>query len=178
MILQGPILFQGARGLEGAGKRRGVTAAARRALLSSWAAASLAFSSCAPLLTTPPGFVEVEGEPYDYRAASADGLVISVREIDHEPKGDLAFWVRAMENELRFGRGYALLTTSDVTTAKGLAGKELRFGHDEGSSPHLYWVALFVTKSTLYVIEAGGTKELVEKNRDLLDKAIKSLNAT
>jgi hypothetical protein len=139
---------------------------------------SLVFSGCAPLLTTPPGFVEVEGAPYDYRASSADGLVVSVRAIEHEPKGDLAFWVRAMENELRLGRGYALLTTSDVKTAKGLVGKELHFGHDEGVTPHLYWVALFVTKSTLYVIEAGGTKELVEKNQTLLDQAIKSLDAT
>lgn len=140
--------------------------------------ASALFSACAPLLTTPPGFVEVVGQPYDYRAASADGLVISVRAIEHDPKGDLAFWVRALENELRLGRGYALLSSSEVTTAKGLAGKQLRFGHDEGASPHLYWVAVFVTSSTLYVIEAGGTKELVEKNQQVLEKAIQSLDAT
>lgn len=151
-----------------------VTTGSWGAMLSAIAVAAM---GCAPLMTTPPGFVEVKGEPYDYRASSADGLVISVREIDHEPKGDLAFWVRAMENELRLGRGYALLTTRDVKTSKGLAGKELRFGHDEGSSPHLYWVALFVTASRLYVIEAGGTKELVEKHEDVLNGAIQSLNA-
>lgn len=134
------------------------------------------FVGCAPLLTAPPGFVEIEGEPYDYRASNADGLVISVRKIDHDPKGDLKFWARALENELRLGRGYALLSTRDVKTAKGLSGKELRFGHDEGASPHLYWVTLFVTESTLYVVEAGGTKALVETHQRELETAIASLD--
>jgi hypothetical protein len=156
----------------------GAVAATRRLVCGGLVTLGVALSGCGPLLTTPPGFVEVEGQPYDYRAASADGLVIGVRVIDHEPKGDLAFWVRAMENELRLGRGYALLDTRDVKTAKGLVGKELHFGHDEGSSPHLYCVALFVTKNTLYVIEAGGAKELVEKNQQLIDTAIKSLDAS
>lgn len=134
------------------------------------------FACCAPPLTVPPGFVEIEGEPYDYRASSADGLVISVREIDHDPKGDLTFWVRAVENELRLGRGYALLASRDVQTAKGLRGKELRFGHDEGTSPHLYWVTIFVTKKTLYVIETGGKKELVDQHEAALEAAIRSLD--
>lgn len=134
-------------------------------------------AACTPLMTPPPGFVEVKGEPYAFRAANADGLVISVREIEHDPKGDLGFWVRAIENEMRLGSGYALLTTKDVQTGSGLAGKELRFGHDEGSQPHLYWVVVFVTDDALYVVEAGGTKELVEGNEPLLDRAIRSLNA-
>jgi hypothetical protein len=133
---------------------------------------------CAPLMNPPPGFVEVEGERYTFRASSADGLVISVREIEHDPKADLAFWVRAIENELRLGRGYALLTVQDVQTAKGLKGKRLRFGHDEGATPHLYWAVVFVTDGKLYVIEVGGTKELVESNEALLEKAIFDLNAT
>ncbi len=133
---------------------------------------------CAPLMTPPLGFVEVEGEPYTFRASSADGLVISVREIEHDPKADIAFWVRAIENELRLGRGYALLTVQDVQTAKGLKGKQLRFGHDEGATPHLYWAVVFVTDGKLYVIEVGGTKELVEANEALLERAILGLNAS
>lgn len=140
-------------------------------------ALTFATLACSPLMNTPSGFVEVKGEPYDYRASSADGLVIAVRELDHEPKGDLAFWVRAVENEMRLGRGYALLDTREVKTSRGLAGKEMRFGHDEGSNPHLYWVAVFVTDTKLYVIEAGGTKDLVEKSEALLEAAIVSLNA-
>lgn len=149
----------------------------RRVLPSMAVVVAAVVVGCGPLMNTPSGFVEIEGEPYAFRAANADGLVISVREMSHHPKGDLAFWVGAIEKELRLGRGYALLGTSDVKTARGLSGKELRFGHDEGSSPHLYWVAVFVTDSKLYVIEAGGTKELVDKNEALLSDAIESLDA-
>lgn len=140
-------------------------------------ASQLLSAGCAPLMNAPPGFVEVEGEPYSFRASNADGLVIAVREIAHDPKADSAFWVRAIENELRLGRGYALLTVQDVQTAKGLQGKQLRFGHDEGATPHLYWVAVFVTDAKLYVVEVGGTKELVETNETLLARAIRDLNA-
>ncbi len=143
----------------------------------TWVGAVTLGAACSPLMNPPPGFVEVKGEPYAFRASNADGLVISVREIEHDPKGDLGFWVRAIENEMRLGRGYALLSTKDVQTSKGLAGKELRFGHDEGSQPHLYWVVVFVTEDKLYVVEAGGTKALVDSNESLLDNAIRSLNA-
>ena len=133
---------------------------------------------CAPPLAVPPGFVEIEGAPYDFRASSADGLVISVRELEHDPEGDLTFWARAVENELRLGRGYALLSSRNVANAKGLEGRELRFGHDEGSKPHLYWVTIFVTKDTIYVVETGGTKELVDQNQQALEAAIRSLDAS
>lgn len=132
--------------------------------------------ACAPVLTPPPGFVEVKGAPYTFRASTADGLVLSVRELEHEPEGDLEFWVRAIENELRLDRGYALLATRDVKTNQGLVGKQLRFGHDEDARPHLYWVSVFVTDSHLYVVEAGGTKELMEANETTLMSATSTLN--
>ena len=125
---------------------------------------------------TPPGFVELD-EPdgeYAYRAMTADGLVIAAREIDHEPKGELDFWVRAIENRLRQRGGYALLETRQVTCRSGQTGKQLRFGHDEGSRPHLYAVSVFVTEDTIYVIEAGGTKELMEKHAEQVDWAVQN----
>lgn len=134
-------------------------------------------AGCSPLMNAPPGFVDVSGGAYDFRAVSADGLVIAGREMKNSPRGDMAFWVKAIENELRFGRGYALLGSRDVKTAKGLLGRELRFGHDEGASPHVYWVAVFVTERKLYVVEAGGTRELVEQNEASLKQAISSLDA-
>jgi hypothetical protein len=132
--------------------------------------------ACAPVLTPPPGFVEVEGSSYTFRASTADGLVLAVREIEHEPKGDLEFWGRAIENELRLDRGYALLATRDVKTNKGIVGRQLRFGHDEDARPHLYWVSVFVTDGYLYVVEAGGTKEQVEANEATLMSATAALD--
>jgi len=125
---------------------------------------------------TPPGFVELDeaDSVYAYRAMTADGLVIAVREIEHEPKGELAFWVRAIENRLRQRGGYALLETRSVNCRSGQTGKQLRFGHDEGSRPHLYTVSVFVTDDTIYVIEAGGTKKLMEKHTDQVDWSVKN----
>ncbi len=125
---------------------------------------------------TPPGFVELDeaDSAYAYRAMTADGLVIAAREMDHEPKGELDFWVRAVENRLRQRGGYALLETRPITCRSGQTGKQLRFGHDEGSRPHLYTVSVFVTDDTIYVIEAGGTKELMEKHADQVDWAVQN----
>lgn len=116
---------------------------------------------------TPPGFVELEDQEsygYDWRATTADGLVVAVRDIANEPKGPLEFWTRAIENSLRQRGGYALLGRRDVKNAQGLTGVELRFGHDEAQKPHLYTVTIFVTDSHIYLLEAGGSKEQMEAN--------------
>jgi hypothetical protein len=139
------------------------------------AIAGLALAGCGHSFeaTTPPGFVELEDqEAYDYRATNADGLVLAVREIDHEPKGQMAFWTRAIENRMRQRGGYALLGTRDVKSKNGLDGKQLRFGHDESGTPHLYYVTVFVTDKHIFVLEAGGTKELMEKNAADVDAAV------
>ncbi len=124
---------------------------------------------------TPPEFVEIENDydDFDYRAASADGLVFAVREIEHDPEGSRAFWARAIENRMRDQGGYALIDTKDVKTAQGIDGTQLRFGHDEEGRPHLYYVTLFVTDDTIYIHEAGGTKELMEQHAAQVDWAVK-----
>ncbi len=125
---------------------------------------------------TPPGFVELsDQDTYDYRATSADGLVIAVREIDHDPVGTLEFWTKAIENRMRQRGGYALLGSHDVKTAAGVSGKQIRFGHDESGKPHLYTVTVFLTASTIYLLEAGGTKELMEKHNDQLEWSVRNL---
>ena len=68
--------------------------AASLALVASLAGCGPSFQA-----STPPGFVELEDQTqYDYRATNADGLVIAVRELDHEPKGQIDFWTKAIEN--------------------------------------------------------------------------------
>lgn len=129
-------------------------------------------------MSTPPGFVELDPERsrYDYRATTADGLVLAVRELEHEPQGAMEFWVRAIENRMRGRGGYALLETLDVKSADGVAGKQLRFGHDdEGARPHLYYVTVFVTPERLLLVEAGGTKEQMVAQAAEIDKAVAAL---
>lgn len=125
---------------------------------------------------TPPGFVDLGDSIYpdgEYRATTADGAVIGVRAFDNEPKGELAFWARALENRMRETGGYALLEKRAVTNRAGLVGTELVFGHDEGRTPHLYRVALFVTDKKIFVIEAGGAKPEMERQASQIDWAIK-----
>ena len=125
--------------------------------------------------STPPGFVELEQQQdvgYAYRATSADGLVIAVRQLDNDPKGEISFWEQAIENQLRQRAGYSLLEKRDAKSADGTPGRQLRFGHDEGKTPHLYYVTLFVDDHHIYLIEQGGTKELVEAHAADLDGAV------
>lgn len=125
----------------------------------------------------PSGFVELENQTaYDWRATTADGLVIAVREIDHDPPGATEFWTRAIENVMRQRGGYALVAEKDVKTVDGLVGKQLRFGHDEGSKPHLYYVTVIVTQSKIYLLEAGGTKEQIERYSAQLDWSVEKFH--
>jgi hypothetical protein len=147
-----------------------------KSALSFIALAALA-SACGASFrqATPDGFVELEDQRrYDYRAVTADGLVLGVREIEHKPAGQIDFWVGAIGNHMRERGGYALLEVVEVKNAQGLSGKQLRFGHDEGSRPHLYHVTLFVTDEKIYLLEAGGSAELVKRHAAQLDQAVQA----
>jgi len=149
----------------------------KHTLLAAALGACLLGTGCGPsfVASTPAGFVELEDDydAYDYRATTADGLVLAVREIENDPKGPIDFWTRAIENRMRQRGGYALLETLDVKSADGVAGKQLRFGHDEdGNKPHLYYITLFVTDEAIFLLEAGGTKELMTENAAQIDGAI------
>lgn len=137
-------------------------------------------SACTPHFKLPTanefGVLE-ESQPYDFRAVTPDGLVMAVREFKYAKKqGELPFWVKAIENELRQGRGYALLGEKPVTTRRGLAGTQLRFGIDRDGEASEYIVTVFSVdkgkKLRLYVLEAGGREELVRAHRAQIDWSI------
>ncbi len=129
-------------------------------------------------IDTPRGFVELDdAADYDYRSTSATGVVLAVRTEDSrkDEGGDLGFWSEAVTRKVRRLGGYALLEERDVKTGKGLAGKQLRFGHDRNQRPHHYWVTLFIDGDDLHVVEAGGPKEAFTELEEGLEKAIASL---
>ena len=122
--------------------------------------------------TAPAGFVVLQDQErhgYDFRATDPDGLVLAVRSIDNDPRGDQQFWSQAIANRLRDMGGYHLLERRDVKAKSGHAGVQFRFGHDEGRTPHLYTLTLFVTPERLFVLEAGGEKKLFESNAGKVD---------
>jgi len=151
----------------------------KRTLLQVSAVAALAIAACTTgckpfQAATPPGFVDLT-DNYDddeYRSTTADGMVLGTRAFENKPKGELPFWVRAIENRMRDTSGYALLETREVKNRLGQAGKQLRFGHDESSIPHLYYVTIFVDDDHVFLLEAGGTKTLVEKHEEQINWAI------
>jgi hypothetical protein len=127
---------------------------------------------------TPKGFVDL-GDRYgrdEYRATTAEGLVIGIRAYKNDPEGDLSFWSRVAEKRLRES-GYALLGKSDVKGRDGLPGLQMRFGHDEGKDAHLYYLTVFVDDDHVFLHEVGGTKEQVERHHPQIDWSIRSFAA-
>jgi hypothetical protein len=130
-------------------------------------------------IPTPSGFVDL-GSRYgsdESRATTPDGAVFGVRAFDNDPKGDVTFWTKAVENRLRDLGGYAILGKRAVVTQEGIEGTELRFGHDEGTRPYAYVVTLLVTPQKLFLIESAGPKDELDKSMPRLDEAVRSFHA-
>lgn len=126
----------------------------------------LAVSACArPVAATAArGFVEIKDDPvYDFRAVAPEGVAVAARVIKMETPNDVAFWERAVTLRMRELDGYALVEAKDARAPEGVAGRELVFGRDEDAKPFLYRVRLFVIGEKLLFVEAGGSKEQMEK---------------
>jgi hypothetical protein len=70
---------------------------------------------------------------------------------------------------MREADGYALVGTQAVRSRDGREGKELVFGHDEAGKPFVYRVRLFLAGKRLFVVEAGGTKEQMDRYAASID---------
>jgi hypothetical protein len=101
--------------------------------------------------------------PYDWRAVAPDGVAVAMRVVPLQDKADLAFWTHAVTLRMREMNGYALVDTREVKSRDGTAGKELVFGHDESGKPFVYRVRLYLGDKRLFVVEAGGTKEQMDR---------------
>jgi hypothetical protein len=112
-----------------------------------------------------PGFVVVdEGtSAYDWRAVAPDGVVVAVRVVKLDEGADLPFWAHSVSLRMRDEEGYALLSTTDVRARDGTAGQELVFGHEESGKQFVYRVRLYLVDRRLTVVEAGGTREQMDR---------------
>lgn len=119
-------------------------------------------------VSTAPGFVPLDEQRpygYEYRSTTPEGVVVAVRVIENEERGDLDFWAQALTLQLRDVSGYALLATKDVAARDGTKGKRLELGHDEDNKPYTYWVSVFSAQGRLFIVEAGGAKEAFERSK-------------
>src|SRR5579883_879794 len=150
-----------------------------RLFLALAAAVALSTTACGrPFdVRTAPGFVELDNQQpqYDYRAIAPEGVVMGIRVVPLDDKGDLAFWTRAVTLRFRQLNAYALLDQSDVKSLDGTVVKELRFGHDESGKSYIYRVRLFVAQDRLFVVEVGGTKEQMERYKANVDWMLMSV---
>jgi hypothetical protein len=125
---------------------------------------------------TAPGMVALENQrEFDWRATTPEGVVVGVRVVEDEDRGDLAFWTQAVTLQLRDVSGYALLESADVASLDGTKGRLLKFGHDEDGKPYEYWVTLYLAQGRLFLVETGGAKELFERARPNVEWTMKSV---
>lgn len=153
-----------------------------RALLRLTAALALAAAAIGcgrPFdVKTAPGFVELEGQgeqQYQYRATTPEGVVVAIRVVEDESRGDIDFWTHALLLQLREVSGYALVANRDVTSLDGTKGKLLQFGHDEDNKPYEYWVAVFAAQDRLFLVEAGAPKAQFDRARPNVEWMFKSV---
>ena len=149
-----------------------------KTIVKTAALSALLVGCGSPPLTIPDDFVVLDDDyaDYDVRATNAHGAVLAVREIDNDVEGNLSFWVDAVKNKLRNQGGYALLEEADVNAASGHAGHQLRFGRDQNGQAYQYWVTLFVTPDTVWVVEAGGRGEVWTDAQARVEQAITTLS--
>ncbi len=127
-------------------------------------------------IKTSPGFVELENQgDYAYRSTTPEGVVLAVRVVDDEERGDLDFWAKAITLQLRDVSGYASLESREIASADGTKGRLLRFGHDEDNKPFEYWVAFFLAQSRIFILESGASKTEMDRARPALEAMLKSL---
>ena len=139
-------------------------------------ALSLLAPACASFhVNTPNGFAELDDdERYDYRATNADGVVIAVRVVRNEPRASLEFWGRVVDERLR-RQGYVPEGNPEpVRSANGLAGVMFRYGATVGGREHRYQVAVFVQNKKVFVLEAGGDREVFDPAAPAVARAMRS----
>jgi len=150
-------------------------------LLCSLALAAASFALVAGCgkpfdVKTAPGFVALEGQSqHEYRATTPEGVVMGVRVVDDEKRGDLTFWTQALTLQLRDSSGYALQGSKEIKSADGTVGRKLEFAHDESGTPYTYWVAIYLAQGRLFVVEAGGEEATFAKAKPNVEWMMQSV---
>jgi hypothetical protein len=149
-----------------------------RSVLTGVLALSLLTLACGrPFeVKSAPGFVPLEHQAdYDWRATTPEGVVVGLRVVEDEKRGDLGFWTQAVVLQLREVSGYALLDNVETASADGTKGRLLKFGHDEDGKPYVYWLAIYPAQSRLFLVEAGGAKDTFERAKPNVEWTLRSV---
>lgn len=123
--------------------------------------------------TAPEGFA-----PFDewgvFKAVSPDGVTFQVRAEDNSPEADLAFWSEALKNRMD-AAGYVFVEDGEVQ-AGGKPGYALLLAAPYGQRDYSYLITIFVSGSSLIVVESAGEVTEFAARRGALDAAIAALS--
>jgi len=139
-------------------------------------ASAVILASCVSL-QTPKGYAERDRTgQYDYLAYSTDASAISVRVQKNEDrkKGTLDYWTEASRKHLTLSRGYEFQEEGKFDTDHG-RGRWLLFAKKHKGVDFLYLLGLVVDGKDIYVLEAGGEKELFAQDVATVVESFESL---
>jgi hypothetical protein len=142
---------------------------------------ALAFSAiaagCHPTarLDAPNDFAQLgKGGDYDFRAASAQGIVVAVRTESNEPRASVDFWAQAIDQRLARD-GYTRDAIKDIASERGIPGKQLRYARNEDGRVYRYWLTVFATDARVILVEAGGDSETFDPAQKSIERAVLSV---
>jgi hypothetical protein len=126
-------------------------------------------------LDAPNDFAQLgKGSDYDFRAASAHGVVLAVRSESNEPRASVEFWADAIDQRLARD-GYAREGVKDVATDRGVHGRQLRYAKNDEGRVYRYWLTVFASDARVVIVEAGGDSESFDPAVKTVERAVLSV---
>ncbi len=114
-------------------------------------------------------------DPYMYKAMSGDDVVIGVRKVSNNPKGDLDFWKTILPKKLAYAKGYTFKGQEDLKTGGGSSGTLFTFSSPgSDGKTYIYMLFLLPDGDDLWLIETGGLQKSVESRRQQILEFIHS----
>ncbi len=142
------------------------------------AALALALSGCLSI-ETPEEFLLLEESSDELKLITPDEAKLWVREFADDDRGDLDFWVAALQADFVDNRGYTLLEDGALQDAAGRDGHEWLFEATTHGETYRYLVTLQVredlTTNTIRVSEYVATKEKFDAYLGSVREAVASV---
>ncbi len=121
----------------------------------------------------PPGYVKVDPSwNTRFRAVSAEGSAITLRNESNPENGDLTFWKKAVKNQLLDVRGYKLVNHREISHAGQTPGVEMTFDYTKDGIDYTYMVMLLVKGRRVHCIEAAGVKDQIAPELPAIKDAV------
>ncbi len=149
--------------------------ATRRRTLALFYLAAVVLGGCVTAraaLEPPAGFAAFDGERI-WRALSPEGVAVSVRLVDNDPRQTLTFWAQALKTQLEKS-GYTLTAEETLDTRSG-KGILFEWAAPVGEDDWIYLTALSVVGERIAIAEAAGEYSLYQKHRPAIVESLRTL---